>query len=106
MKLRSLTFGYLGRVFADVRDEVGAVFPLEFLECKGTHLCVFKAGSFASSHQVDWSPIQVYPKVLRLVSRVNGKVFVGKGLHQNEEWIEISCNVSFTEQTKTTTLFH
>lgn len=64
----------MGRVFPEVRDEVGVVFPLEFPECK------------------DWFPIQVYPKVLRLVSRVNGKIFVGNGLHQNEEWIKISCN--------------
>ena len=46
------------------------------------------------SHNIDWSPIQVYPKILRLVSRVNAKIFVGDGLHKNEEWIEISCNVS------------
>lgn len=62
----------MGRIFPEMRDEIGIVFPLEFTECK------------------DWLPIQVYPKVLRLVSRVNGKIFVGNGLHQNEEWISIS----------------
>ncbi|CAD6569440.1 MAG: hypothetical protein ASARMPREDX12_002450 [Alectoria sarmentosa] len=64
----------MGAVFPEVRDEVRIVFPLEFPDCN------------------DWLAIQVYPKVLRLVSRVNGKIFVGSGLHQNEEWVKISCN--------------
>ncbi|KAH8433979.1 cytochrome P450 [Aspergillus melleus] len=59
-----------------MRDEVDTVFPLEFPESK------------------DWHAIQVYPKILRLVSRVNGRIFVGNPLHQKEEWINISCNAS------------
>ncbi|EAW13530.1 cytochrome P450 [Aspergillus clavatus NRRL 1] len=64
----------MSRVFPELCDEVDAVFPLEFPEFKG------------------WTPIQVYPKMLRLVSRINGKIFVGPSLYDNEEWITISCN--------------
>jgi hypothetical protein len=42
----------------------------------------------------DWTPITVYPKVLRLVSRINTKILVGNGLDRNEEWIDISASVS------------
>lgn len=41
--LRLLTSNYLGTVFPEVRDEVGAVFPLEFPDCKGLRLCTSKA---------------------------------------------------------------
>lgn len=41
----------------------------------------------------DWSPVQVYPKVLRLVSRINTKILVGNGLQENDEWIDISASV-------------
>ena len=53
-----------------------------------------KLVSFNKTDITEWLPMTVYPKVLRLVSRVNGKIFVGNGLYQNEEWIDISCNVS------------
>ena len=56
--------------------------------------------NICSQHVIDWSPIQVYPKILRLVSRVNAKIFVGNGLHKNEEWIEIRCNVSPPHRTE------
>ncbi len=36
--LKFLTINYSGRIFPEVRDEVGVVFPLEFSECKGTRL--------------------------------------------------------------------
>ncbi|ROW06907.1 hypothetical protein VMCG_04175 [Cytospora schulzeri] len=39
-----------------------------------------------------WHAIQVYPKVLRCVARVNAKIFVGSNLHLNQEWIDITCS--------------
>ena len=102
--LRFLTISYSDTIFPEVRDEVGVVFPLDFAECKGTRLCASSADSFALLNQVEWLPIPVYPTALRLVSRVNGKVFGGTGLHQNEEWIKISCNVGTTKQTQIITL--
>jgi hypothetical protein len=41
----------------------------------------------------EWQSVSVYPKVLRLVSRANAKIFVGNGLHESEEWIDITSNV-------------
>ncbi|KAL2284627.1 hypothetical protein FJTKL_08726 [Diaporthe vaccinii] len=41
---------------------------------------------------LEWQPIQMYPKVLRCVARVNAKIFVGSNLHLNQEWIEITCS--------------
>ena len=43
--LKSLTVHYSGRIFPEVRDEVGVVLSLEFPDCKGTHL-----GQGLSSH--------------------------------------------------------
>ena len=40
--LRYLSYRCTGTIFTDVRDEVGTVFPLEFPECKGTHLRMSK----------------------------------------------------------------
>ncbi len=34
----------VGRVFPEMRDEIGVVFPLEFPECKGMRLYPPKAG--------------------------------------------------------------
>ena len=42
----------------------------------------------------DWSTVQVYTKVLRLVSRINTKILVGNGLQDNDEWVDISASVS------------
>lgn len=44
--LRLLTLSYVGRIFPEVRDEVGVVFPLEFPECKGMLLCASNPGLF------------------------------------------------------------
>ncbi|KAI9039231.1 cytochrome P450 [Aspergillus affinis] len=55
----------MGRIFPEMRDEVNTVFPLEFPESKDT---------------VDWYSIPVYPKILRLVSRVNGRIFYTKNI--------------------------
>lgn len=42
----------------------------------------------------DWSPVQVYPKLLRVVSRINTKILIGNGLQENDEWIDINTSVS------------
>ena len=39
-----LSYRYKGTVFNDVRDKIRVVFPLNFLECKGTYLRVSKLG--------------------------------------------------------------
>ncbi|CAF9919928.1 MAG: hypothetical protein ALECFALPRED_001376 [Alectoria fallacina] len=59
-------------MFLDAREGADSLIPLEFSECK------------------DWSPIQVYPKLLRVVSRINTKTLIGNGLQENNEWIDIN----------------
>jgi len=41
---------------------------------------------------VDWTPIHVYGRVLRIVALISGRVFVGAPLCRDEEWINISIN--------------
>ncbi len=38
IRLKFLTINYSGRIFPELRDEVGVVFPLDLPECKGTRL--------------------------------------------------------------------
>ena len=78
---------------------LGLSFLLSFQSAK-VPSCAWPNQNICSQYRIDWFPIQVYPKILRLVSRVNAKIFVGNDLHKNEEWIEISCNVSRPHGTK------
>ena len=43
---------------------------------------------------VDWTPVKVYPRALRVVSRINTKTLIGNGLQENDEWIDINTSVS------------
>ncbi|KAH7369745.1 cytochrome P450 [Rhexocercosporidium sp. MPI-PUGE-AT-0058] len=43
----------------------------------------------------DWTPIQIYPKILRIVALLSGRIFVGLPLSRDEEWIETT--ISYTE---------
>ncbi|KUL87830.1 hypothetical protein ZTR_03135 [Talaromyces verruculosus] len=58
----------MSTLFPDMRDEVDAKLLVEL------------------------DTVLVYPKVVRMVSRVNAKIFVGNGLHEKEEWITINSN--------------
>lgn len=40
----------------------------------------------------DWTPIQFYPKVLRVIALLAGRIFVGLPLSRNEEWIQATMN--------------
>jgi len=61
-------------MFADAREGATSLIPLEFPECK------------------DWTPINVYPRALSVVSRINTKTLIGNGLQENDEWIDINTN--------------
>lgn len=41
---------------------------------------------------VDWTPIAVYGRILRIVALISGRVFVGAPLCRDEEWINMSIN--------------
>ncbi|KAK4112271.1 cytochrome P450 [Canariomyces notabilis] len=58
----------------DLQDEVRYAFDKEFGECK------------------DWTPFPLYFKVLRIVALLSGRIFVGRPLSREEEWIQASIN--------------
>ncbi|KAF8867032.1 cytochrome P450 [Acephala macrosclerotiorum] len=61
------------KVFPVVKEELDIAFPLEFPSCQ------------------EWTQLPVYPTVLRTISRVAGRVFVGPELSRTEEWIRMNC---------------
>ena len=36
----------------------------------------------------------MYPKLLRVVSRINTKILIGNGLQESDEWIDMNTSVS------------
>ncbi|KAE8446256.1 hypothetical protein EG329_012342 [Mollisiaceae sp. DMI_Dod_QoI] len=42
----------------------------------------------------DWTPVSVFPNVNRVVAMVSGRMFLGKTLSRQEEWISISTQWS------------
>jgi cytochrome P450 len=38
----------------------------------------------------DWTPVYIYPTVLRLVARLSARVFVGFPLCRDEDWLKVS----------------
>ncbi|KAF2835329.1 cytochrome P450 [Patellaria atrata CBS 101060] len=51
----------------------------------------------------EWTPVYLYPALLRIVALISGRVFVGLPLNRNEDWIRISINftiVSFMASQK------
>ena len=40
----------------------------------------------------DWKPVVLYGKMARIVALLSGRVFVGRPLSRNEEWIDASIN--------------
>ncbi|KAJ9602512.1 hypothetical protein H2200_013055 [Cladophialophora chaetospira] len=44
--------------------------------------------------KLDWRPFHVYPKCLRMISLISGRIFVGPDLNRDEKWI--TTNIDFT----------
>ncbi|KAG4440774.1 hypothetical protein IFR05_003761 [Cadophora sp. M221] len=40
----------------------------------------------------DWTPIQFYHKILRVIALLSGRIFVGLPLSRDEEWIDTTIN--------------
>jgi cytochrome P450 len=40
----------------------------------------------------DWTPVQLYPQLARIVALMSGRIFVGLPLSREEEWIDASVN--------------
>lgn len=57
-------------------EEVNHALPLEFPSCD------------------EWTPVVVSPRLMRVVCRTAGRVFVGAQLNRTPEWIKLNCEVS------------
>lgn len=42
----------------------------------------------------DWTPVKVFPNINRMVAMVSGRIFLGKILSRQEEWVSISTQWS------------
>lgn len=51
------------------------------------HLKSFAAAEFIDS---DWTPVNIYSKLLRVVAIATTRIFIGKDLCHNEEWLQTS----------------
>jgi hypothetical protein len=40
----------------------------------------------------DWAPVKVFEKLLRVVALASGRIFVGRPLCRDEEWIKLTVN--------------
>lgn len=40
----------------------------------------------------DWTPVRVFEKLLRIVALASGRIFVGRPLCRDEEWINLTIN--------------
>lgn len=40
----------------------------------------------------DWTPVKVFEKLLRIVALASGRIFVGRPLCRDEEWIHLTIN--------------
>ncbi|KAK3394795.1 cytochrome P450 [Podospora didyma] len=67
---------HIASTLPDLQDEVRFGFDKEFGPCN------------------DWTPFPIYFKVLRIVALMSGRIFVGRPLSREEEWIMAS--ISYT----------
>jgi cytochrome P450 len=45
---------------------------------------------------LDWTPFRIQPFMVRAVSRLSGRAFVGSALSRSEEWMNVSVNFAIT----------
>ncbi|KAI1172322.1 cytochrome P450 [Nemania sp. FL0916] len=68
----------LQRMVPSLKEELQYILATEFPACK------------------DWTPFKVQPFMVRAVSRLSGRAFVGSTLGRSEEWMSISINFAIT----------
>ncbi|PMD50324.1 uncharacterized protein K444DRAFT_265639 [Hyaloscypha bicolor E] len=61
-------------IFSGVKAEVYFALPLEFLTID------------------NWSPVELYPRIVKLMARTSGRTFSGETLCRNEEWLQLNCD--------------
>ncbi|KAJ5039047.1 uncharacterized protein L3040_006718 [Drepanopeziza brunnea f. sp. 'multigermtubi'] len=67
----------LASTLDDLQDEIVYGFDQEFGACE------------------DWTPISIYGKLTRIVALLSGRVFVGRPLSRQEEWIQTSVEYTY-----------
>lgn len=68
---------HIASTLDDLQDEVRYSFDKEFGTCE------------------DWTPITVYSKMARIIALLSGRVFVGRPLSREEEWIQATIMFTF-----------
>ncbi|KAI8623802.1 cytochrome P450 [Xylariaceae sp. FL1651] len=68
----------LPRMIPDLKEELEYILATEFPACE------------------DWTPFKIQPFMVRAVSRLSGRAFVGSKLSRSEEWMNVSVNFAIT----------
>ncbi|KAG4437762.1 hypothetical protein IFR05_006747 [Cadophora sp. M221] len=68
---------HIASTLNDLQEEIQYGFDKEFGPCQ------------------DWTPISVYGKMARIVALLSGRVFVGRPLSREEEWIQATVMFTF-----------
>jgi hypothetical protein len=68
---------HIASTLDDLQEEVRYSFEKEFGPCE------------------EWTPIPVYSKLTRIVALLSGRVFVGRPLSREEEWIQATIMFTF-----------
>ncbi|KAI0442640.1 cytochrome P450 [Xylaria telfairii] len=76
--LRTKATHNLQRMLSALKEEFQFILATEFPDCE------------------DWTPFRVQPFMIRAVSRLSGRAFVGSALSRSEEWMNVSVNFAVT----------
>ncbi|KAI1753362.1 cytochrome P450 [Xylaria castorea] len=76
--LRTKATHNLPRMMSILKDELEFILATEFPTCE------------------DWTPLKIQPFMVRAVSRLSGRAFVGSALSRSEEWMSVSINFAVT----------
>ncbi|KAI0865730.1 cytochrome P450 [Xylaria cubensis] len=76
--LRTKATHNLQRMMSKLKDELEFILATEFPACE------------------DWTPFKIQPFMVRAVSRLSGRAFVGSALSRSEEWMNVSINFAVT----------
>ncbi|KAI0471965.1 ent-kaurene oxidase [Xylariaceae sp. FL0804] len=76
--LKTKTTQNLARMGPKLREELEYILATEFPACD------------------DWTPFKIQPFMIRVVSRLSGRAFVGPQLNRSEEWMDVSINFAIT----------
>ncbi|KAI0525582.1 cytochrome P450 [Xylaria bambusicola] len=76
--LKTKATHHLQRMVPTLKEELQFILDTEFPVCE------------------DWTPFRIQPFMVRAVSRLSGRVFVGSTLSRSEEWLQVSVSFAVT----------